>query len=322
MRKISLYIFGAAALLACSYLIYEGFIKENPSDPSKSKNLPVLAIHADDKKDSKSGSNTSGENNAAKSQSDADATDSQNTTVDSMELKSESSGSAPFLIALVSTLIISIIIILILSIAVSKLYTWRKRIEENSKLLVMPEVYYEKLNELAVAIQSIGGIIGNFGTHLTMSEKNTEKKFEEFLQLIGNAQSSLDAKDEELKRFKQGYDFKIKKDSINTILKLRERIEFYTQDQSSAEDLIKACEGMLKMIDHELDAMGVISISIDAGTSIREIDSFEVTETVVTHDQKKVGQVIETIKNGYLIQGQAEEVTIIKKPFLKIYIEE
>ena len=362
MNKIITYLLSIALITVFTFVIYDQFISKDHSDQDEVKNaIPVESSIENDKKNNQSNVSLNEDIDDEATNNEAQVTDStiqdyghsseinETNQLDPVteviienevheEAKMENGQiseiqestqpqidgfkSEPILIALISSLVVSIVIIFILSIAVSKLYTWRKRIEENSKLLVMPEVYYEKLNDLSQGIQSIGGIISDFSKHLTVSERNTEKKFDEFLQLVAKAQSSLDAKDEELKRFKQGYDFQLKKDSINTILKLRERVEFYVQDQASSEDLSKACEGMLRIIDHELDANGVVSIHINPGISIRDIDDLEVAETVVTSDQQKVGQVIETIRNGYVFEGQGIEKTIIKKPFLKIYVEE
>lgn len=362
MNKIITYLLSIALIAVFTFVIYDQFISKDHSDQDEIQNaIPVESSIENDKNNNESNVSLNEDIDDEATNNEAQVTDStiqdyghsleineisqldpvteviiekevheeaemengQTSEIqESAQPQIDGFKSEPILIALISSLVVSIVIIFILSIAVSKLYTWRKRIEENSKLLVMPEVYYEKLNDLSQGIQSIGGIISDFSKHLTVSERNTEKKFDEFLQLMAKAQSSLDAKDEELKRFKQGYDFQLKKDSINTILKLRERIEFYIQDQASSEDLSKACEGMLRIIDHELDAIGVVSIHINPGISIRDIDDFEVAETVVTSDQQKVGQVIKTIRNGYIFEGQGVEKTIIKKPFLKIFVEE
>ncbi|MDG2229566.1 MAG: hypothetical protein P8L74_05540 [Gammaproteobacteria bacterium] len=235
--------------------------------------------------------------------------------------KTQYSSSNTLIFVLAIGLILSLIILLLLPVALYKLYRWRIRIE-GGRSIVMPEVHYEKIEAVESGVQSIGGLIQKFGNYLSSKETETEKKFEEFLSLLSKLQNTVETQDAEIARLKEGYDNKLKKDSVMTLIKLRDRVEYFINTESSSEDLIKASNGMLTVIDHELNAMDVLSFNFDSGVSIREIDNFEIIEAVETADQEKIGVVIRTTNNGYYMKGQDDEKIILRKAEIECYKEE
>ena len=218
-------------------------------------------------------------------------------------------------------LILFALIIIILSLAVRKLLLWRIGIEGH-RSIILPEVHFEKLEETNSGVTNMANSFAEFGKILNSKEANTEKRFEEFLSLLSKLQNIVETKDQEITRLKEGYDSKLKKDAVLTILKLRERVEYLADQKTSSEDLANASEGMLKIIDHELSAMDVVPFIFEAGESIREIEDFEAIETIETSDQEKIGLVIKTINSGFYIRGQENTKILLKKATIKVYIEE
>jgi hypothetical protein len=216
---------------------------------------------------------------------------------------------------------LSLIVSLLLVFTLNKLYKWRRRIE-GGKSIVLPEVHYEKMESIESDVQSIGSLMKKLGDHVSSKATETEKNFEEFLNLLSKLQNTVEIKDAEIQRLKEGYDNKLKKDSVMILIKLRDRVDYFINSESSSEDLIKACNGILAIIDHELNAMDVVSFDFDSGVSIREIDDFEIIETVETADQEKIGVVIRTTKNGYYMKGQDDEKIILRKAEIECYKEE
>ena len=214
----------------------------------------------------------------------------------------------------------SLIVSLLLVFALNKLYKWRRKID-GGKSIVLPEVHYEKMESIESDVRSTGSLIQKLSNHVSSKATETEKNFEEFLSLLSKLQNTVEIKDAEIQRLKEGYDNKLKKDSVMILIKLRDRVDYFINSESSSEDLIKACNGILAVIEHELNAMDVVSFDFDSGVSIREIDDFEIIETVETADQEKIGVVIRTTKNGYYMKGQDDEKIILRKAEIECYKE-
>ena len=233
-------------------------------------------------------------------------------------LAGESATGKTFLVVLGTGLILSLIVSLLLVFTLNKLYKWRRKID-GGKSIVLPEVHYEKMESIESDVRSTGSLMQKLGDHVSSKATETEKNFEEFLSLLSKLQNTVETQDAEIARLKEGYDNKLKKDSVMILLKLRDRVDYFINSESSSEDLIKACNGILAIIDHELNAMDVVSFDFDSGVSIREIDDFEIIETVETADQEKIGLVIRTTKNGYYMKGQDDEKIILKKAEIECY---
>ena len=259
------------------------------------------------------------DDNAQTTMNTSTSTSMSPTTTESQVNQSESENRIERILGI--GLILFALIIVILSLAVRKLLLWRIGID-GDRSIILPEVHFEKLEETNSGVTNMTNSFTEFRKILSSKEVNTEKRFEEFLSLLSKLQNIVETKDQEITRLKEGYDSKLKKDAILTILKLRERVEYLADQKTNSEDLANASKGMLKIIDHELVAMDVVPFIFEAGESIREIEDFEAIETVETSDQEKIGLVIKTINSGFYIRGQENTKILLKKANIKVYAEE
>ena len=157
---------------------------------------------------------------------------------------------------------------------------------------------------------------------LSNKEKDNQKSYQDIIDSFLKLQESVAGKDDEISRLKKGYDNKIKKKFTSGLLSLRDRIEHYIIEETSSEDLVKACNGMLAILDNTLMEEDILSFGYESGTSIRDIEDFEILEKVSTCDEEKIGRVIKTIKHGYFLKGLDQSKIIIRKASIECYVEE
>jgi len=181
---------------------------------------------------------------------------------------------------------------------------------------------YEKLESIENGVLGFSELLNKFGKFLDNKEKNNQKYYEDIIDSFLKLQESATGKDDEISRLKKGYDNKIKKKFTSGLLSLRDRIEYYIIEETSSEDLVKACNGMLAILDNTLMEEDILSFGYESGTSIRDIEDFEILEKVSTSDEEKIGRVIKTIKHGYFLKGLDQSKIIIRKASIECYVEE
>jgi len=229
----------------------------------------------------------------------------------------------PYLvIALAGGLVISFFMILFLFFSLIKLYRWRINIKDSNKSIILPEVHYEKLERLEAGFNALAELVQEVGKLSQITDRESKERIEEILSSFLGLRDSISNKEAEISRLKSGYDNEIKKSFTSGLLSLRDRIEHYFTDTASSEDLSKACEGMLTILDNILEEENILSFEYEPGISIRDIEDFEIYEKVATSNKEKIGLVIKTIKKGYYLKGLDETKVVIRNALLECYVEE
>ena len=203
-----------------------------------------------------------------------------------------------------------------------KLYRWRINIKDSNKSIILPEVHYEKLERLEAGFNALAELVQEVGKLSQITDKESKERIEEILSSFLGLQDSIGSKEAEISRLKSGYDNEIKRSFTSGLLSLRDRIEHYFTDTASSEDLSKACEGMLTILDNILEEENILSFEYEPGISIRDIKDFEIYEKVATSNKEKIGLVIKTIKKGYYLKGLDETKVVIRNALLECYVEE
>ena len=159
---------------------------------------------------------------------------------------------------------------------------------------------------------------------VTYSEKSLEnqKKMEslsgELVKTIADLNSTMDFQQKEIDRLKQGYDYKIKKDSFIALIGLNDTVSGFI-NESDNEQMTNKLSAIKKNIDSYLSEMDIKSFTIDPGKSYREISSnkFE-ANTIDTDDENLHEKIEKTVKEGYIHKHDNGE-NIVRPAIINIY---
>ena len=160
---------------------------------------------------------------------------------------------------------------------------------------------------------------------VTYSEKSLEsqKKIEslsnELIRTIADLNSTIDFQQKEIERYKQGYDYKIRKDSFIALVELNDTVKNLLNESDTNEQTTNKLGAIIKNIDSYLDEMDIESFYISPGKSWREIDSNMAEKNIVsTKDPDMHEKVEKTVKCGY-IHKHDDGQNIIRPAVVNIY---
>ena len=219
-------------------------------------------------------------------------------------------------------LFVSFIVIMLLFYLLVRFYRWRVRIPESGKVMMLPEVHTEKLDNVEKVLYGFGKMINDYASQTSKSTSDNTDKIEEITNTFNILQKSLDNKDSEIKRLKEGYDNSIKKRYALAMLSLKDRIEYHFSQESNSDELKKACSSILMVIEIYLDDNDVVTFSFEEGESIRKIEGANVIKKVTTSDHQKIGSIIKTTKEGYLLEGLGDSKIIIREASVEAFVGE
>ena len=198
---------------------------------------------------------------------------------------------------------------------------WRRRHSDN-KSLVFPDAHLDVLEDLTHAWENLyKQVISNANSSLVIQKEN-ESLSKETLDSISKFNSIIDSQKAEIDRLKEGYDFSIKKDSVNALIELRLLVSRLLADDSSDEtkaELTKVERYILSYLE-ELD---IEKFSFELGTSIRDLssDEYAIDSNELVDDSSLHETIKETIEDGYaFIHTNGRNV--IKKTKIKIFKKE
>ena len=160
---------------------------------------------------------------------------------------------------------------------------------------------------------------------VTYSEKSLEsqKKIEslsnELIRTIADLNSTIDFQQKEIERYKQGYDYKIRKDSFIALVELNDTVKNLLNESDTNEQTTNKLGAIIKNIDSYLDEMDIESFHYSPGKLWREIDSNRAEKNIVsTKDPDMHEKVEKTVKYGY-IHKHDDGQNIIRPAVVNIY---
>ena len=196
------------------------------------------------------------------------------------------------------------------------------QIKDSDKSVMLPEIHLQKLEDLTTHSQELYSQISQSRKSTHESTKINKEILDEILTSFLSLRTKIGEVEAENARLKSGYDNAIKKKFTSGLLKLRERIEHFVNNENSSEETVKACEGMLMIFDNILDQESISYFEYEPGENIRDIEYFEVNERIPTTDIEKINTVIKTVSRGYRLEGLEDQHIIIKKAKIDCYVEE
>ena len=155
---------------------------------------------------------------------------------------------------------------------------------------------------------------------------NNSEQLKKMISIFSSMRNEINAKDEEIKRYKNGYDKKIYKDFLLSFIKISNRINALVQESDNEnEKTLKKLNNLNALMDNALEGCGVCKID----EKIILNKDFRNTENLVD-DNPTIIKTID-IQNNYLIKeiiedgyqlADTEEQVIIKKAKVSIYLHE
>jgi|GEM_PF-2310621 len=212
-----------------------------------------------------------------------------------------------------SLLLIALIVLsatALVSIAISFwLYRWRRVLLGNLKALA-PE-------EFAAYVKSLNGSVGEYaevvvrGVNKVSQDVNqlqsiTENMVNTFMSL----QDSIDKKDQEIARYKSGYDTKIFKQYINRFLRVDGVIDDLLIDAS--DELQQALREIQVVLEDALDDCGVEKFSPEIGGQYTNTEGVaDRPKQEETDDPEKHGLISQVIDSGYRLRANGGAEIIV-----------
>ena len=220
-----------------------------------------------------------------------------------------------------------IIVVILFCISTYLIYFKRWREFEPDKLITFPEEAINKVNLIidtnnkyqAEVIKQNKLISSDLNKILSDVNSQIIKLSEQ----VQSFRSLAEERGDEIKRYKDGYNFSISKsfmlgiiENINYIDKNLEREEIKNSDLSR---FLEASKDKLELL---LLSQGVEKYSPEINKPITEIDGCKAVDTILTNDNEIVNQIHSVVKEGLKLQITNAEMKIISEAEVIVYKKE
>lgn len=224
-------------------------------------------------------------------------------------------------------IILLIIVVILFCISTYLIYFKRWREFEPEKLITFPEEAINKVNLIidtnnkyqAEVIKQNKLISSDLNKILSDVNSQIIKLSEQ----VQTFRSLAEERGDEIKRYKDGYNFSISKsfmlgiiENINYIDKNLEREEIKNSDLSR---FLEASKDKLELL---LLSQGVEKYSPEINKPITEIDGCKAVDTILTNDNEIVNQIHSVVKEGLKLQITNTEMKIISEAEVIVYKKE
>ncbi len=221
------------------------------------------------------------------------------------------------------TIILSLITLVSLSTSFW-LYKWR-RVVTAGKDIVVPEVFASQVNgivqavsssssELGTVVNQQSGIVNQFSDSL----KNLDESIKGMIDTYMSLQTALNQKDEEIARFKDGYDSKIFHNFLLRFTRVDQVIQEYLKDEKIDLDGLKDIH---EVMEDALEECGVELFSPNIGESYLDLDGIAGNpKKIDTKDENQNLTICEVIKAGYRRKLPNSKFEVITQAKVSIFV--
>ncbi len=214
----------------------------------------------------------------------------------------------------------------------------------NENSILLPDQFYKDLevfhdtmkknhDKLVSFDSTIFERFDSFNTVLSSTVNKNSEYFHNIYDALIPLKQMIEKRDKEVERLKEGYDSAVKQKIILKLFDLKERIEFYSDESNNndssvniTEEVVLSSKSILKVLEYLFKTEGVKNINFLPESLIDEVRSNEIEllpqNSVKTNDSNLVGKIIETIDEGYYLDGLEGNKYILKKAVVKYYIKE
>ncbi len=230
------------------------------------------------------------------------------------EALSPSPSNAGFLVA-----IISLAVIAVFSLSMTFwLYRWRRRFTDKYEIIVpedwraISDRHEKRLQFQDKRILELTKAIGGLAEQGVALQKMIESMTSTYMGLQG----SLDEKDEELGRFKKGYDSTIYRNFLKRFIRVDLVLQSHIED---GEINVSGLEQIRQLLEDALDECGLEVFQPELNEDYAKAEGVEdYPKTVPTQDPNLIGKIIEVRQPGYRLQETGE---VIQKAKVTAYSE-
>ena len=189
--------------------------------------------------------------------------------------------------------VLLLFLILALAVVIYMLYLqikWRRRYT-NSESVVFKDTHLDFLEHLEKWIKNTSGVI-NENQNISM---NFQKETLESLQKMN---SYISSQSNELDRYKEGYDFSIKKNVLLSLVSIIETLKATDTAEIKDPDFLKR---IIRFVESHLENHDVQEFVFEQGQSFRSLpaDEFEIFDTKITQDDNLNESIHKTEESGY-----------------------
>lgn len=206
---------------------------------------------------------------------------------------------------------ISLIINIILAFTAFTLFRWRKLVVNDEKTL-MPEQW---VNSFGSEIVNLSQVVGQ----LVNGSSSNSKKLNDLGEILETFNRSLDDKDKEIKRYKQGYDAYIYKRFVRKFILITASLkDLLDKGEPGKVDL----EAIHFRLEDALEDCGIEIRDIELGSDYRKLGDLaeDNPQSCPTDNEDQHFKVAEVIRPAYVIANEDRSNVIIPAK-VKVYLQ-
>jgi molecular chaperone GrpE (heat shock protein) len=193
---------------------------------------------------------------------------------------------------------------------------------------VVPETFSQQVNDIVLAVKNssskLGSVVnqqsnavGQSSNSLALLSENIKEMIEVHMKL----QSTLDQKEDEINRYKEGYDAKIFHNFLLRFTRVDRTFNDYIKDESVDETVRDALEDIREMMEDALAECGVEAFSPEEGLNYKTTEGVaDNPKTIDTDDESKHFTIAKVLDEGYRREMGNLDYKIITKAEVKVYI--
>lgn len=209
---------------------------------------------------------------------------------------------------------------IILGLISWNLYRWRIRIT-NEQALFVPEAQIERSDKQIEKLNKLQQLLPELVKKISREGELQLAKTTELEEMLLQFQNSLDAKDEEIKRLKEGYDVKLYSRFLVNFFRLYKTIWRFEKDSNFPGHY---SEQLLMQLDDAFENAGVELFYPDTGLNFRDYNHFfrGNPKTVVTNKPEQDLIVESIITPGLRLVDSTDNIIIQAEASIYVYEED
>jgi ABC-type multidrug transport system fused ATPase/permease subunit len=223
-------------------------------------------------------------------------------------------------------LLIILALLSLISVSISLwLYWWRKKLIESKEIMMVPEAFAGNLEKLASSVHESGSMVAKavnqqteVVSHTSTSLSSLNEDIQKMIEIHMKLQSSLNEKDDEIKRLKKGYDA----DIFHNFLLRFTRVDRNMRGYLAKEEIdLAGLKQIHEVMEDALEECGVESFSPETGVDYRNEEGVEDNpKQIETSDEDQNFNIAEIIDFGYRRKRTDGGFDIITKALVSIYV--
>ena len=210
--------------------------------------------------------------------------------------------------------------LLVVCIMLLKLLRWRQR-HLSSETVVLQDAYIDFIEGLKKAWASLQEDLASHTKATLSSYRENSASIDELKTSIVKLNSVIDDQQREIVRYREGYDFAIKKNTMFAFVELKELVNSLVSEEPD-DVTVRQLDKVSAYVDSFFDEFEIEEFSAPKGDSTREEawrGSFEIIDSEFSTSEELIDTFIETVRVGYSF-GYGAERTILRKAKVKAYI--